>query len=230
MTALMFAARASDPAILRALLPVSDARATDADGLDALCWAAQGRGPKSLEKVEALLPESNLNHEDASGLCALMHAARHGNAEAARRLLSAVGEERARRAARFGETAFEFAIGSGDAECAALFLPFGDARRQGRDGRTPLMRAITQENEPLIRILAPKSDLLAKSPEGLNAMDLARKLRDEIGSAGSARCWSAMAEELARRERSAIEGAASAPADEGVQSARPPKARGPRSL
>jgi ankyrin repeat protein len=176
-TALIHAARGGDLACVRALLPVSDARAKDQPdpydddqpgGQSALIHAAAG-GHASC--VLALLDASDARAVDAHGQTALMLATAHENAECVRALLSA-SDPHARD--HYGWTALmRAAAGRGyagqraDAEaCVRALLPWSDPNaRNGHDrrGATPLMIAACYDAGGIVRALLPVADVNART-------------------------------------------------------------------
>jgi hypothetical protein len=124
-TPLMMAATGCSVACVEILLPVSDAKRRDAQGLDALSHAARW-GDWSCDCVMALLPHSEPNGVDGNGQTALHHVcerASDAGAECARLLHPCCDPEKTN---DFGESALGMAAKKGRFLIAKLLLEESD--------------------------------------------------------------------------------------------------------
>jgi ankyrin repeat protein len=198
-SALMHAARCS-PACVELLLGASDAQARNQSDESALAIAArQGLA----QGVRALLPASDPMEVDRWGATPLMRACASGAAECVEILLGA-SEIDAQDG--MGDTALSWAAKAGDARAVALLLEAGvSSRLCGASGKTPMIWALERGHEECARLLAPVSDIDARTRNGKGAYETARSLPP---SSKRERLLAIVREEKARLERDALAAAA----------------------
>lgn len=179
-TALIVAARGARPDAVAALCKRADCNAQNAKGRTALVEAlrsltekksgwSSGNDMGPLRCVLRLLPLTDLDLQDEAGETALMKCAEAGLPELLGLMLP-----RADVNARDAKGATALARLSGgreDAECFELVLERADARIVDNEGRTPLMRAIWDEEK--MRALVGRSDVDAADDSGQTALMLA---------------------------------------------------------
>jgi len=194
-TPLMTAIRFGNEEATRALLPVSDAKAVDQEGVSALIMAAE-RGRDAM--VLDLLPESDPLAAGKDGKTALMHCAVRGNFDAVKLLLpmsdakavdcngmsaivlaAATGSGWAIDCVRILlpksdpdaiQAAFMTAAGKGHTAIVELLLPLCDPKKPDFDGDTALILAAGHEDDNLLTLLLPLSDAKAANKRGETAL------------------------------------------------------------
>jgi ankyrin repeat protein len=198
-TPLMEAARAGRVECVRLLAPIGEARATLADGIDALIMAASAG---EAECARILLPLSDTRNTDKDDWSALTHAVAAGAVECVALLrdvcdaragtdtgltplmvAAMVGSARSvelllpvsdhGRRDNDGLSALEHAAGSGKSEPVRLLLPTGNPLWQAEDGRTALIMAAIADCKGAVELLLPVSDARARMPDNRAAISFA---------------------------------------------------------
>jgi hypothetical protein len=173
-TALAMAAQIGSPSIVRALLPVSNARQGDYKGQTALIWAVRAGHP---ECVRLLLPACDPNVSDNDERkTALMWAVQENQLACVEALLPSVD---ANVRDPSGWTALMHAAHAGRIDCLKALLPASDPLARSRRGRSALMLAASQGHAACVQELLGVSDVNART-------------KDE-GEEGEERAWSALA-------------------------------------
>jgi ankyrin repeat protein len=165
-TALRLAAERADEAMIRLLLPVSDANASCVHGWTPLIAAAANG---SVDLVEILLPVSDARQADNYGITALMRAAQADSVECMRRLVPASDPSAVDKS---GKTLLMWAAtGTRGAGALQEVLPLSDTAARDENGRTALIvAAVAGMSAPIVRALAAVSDARAVDNEGKSAL------------------------------------------------------------
>lgn len=161
--AVIEAARNGDRAALRALIAKkADVNQAEGDGATALHWAAYR---DDLESVELLLTAgANVNTANDLGATPLWNACTSAGAPVAKRLLDAGANPNLALIA--GETPLMAAARAGKTAVAELLLARGaDADARGPRGQTALMWAVAGRHPDVVRVLAGRADVHARSDE-----------------------------------------------------------------
>lgn len=188
-TALIIAARAGRPESVAILVKVADVNAQNGKGRTALMeaflaltekkghWSNDGdMGP--LRCILRLIPLSALDLQDEDGVTALMMCAKNGLPELLGLLLltSNVNLRDATGATALARLTFP----GGDMECFDLLVERSDARIADNLGRTPLMRAGSDE-EKILKLVG-RSAIDARDNSGATALMLAAGKHHEMNT------------------------------------------------
>jgi ankyrin repeat protein len=161
--AVIDAAKSGDRAALRALIAKkADVNQPEGDGATALHWAAYR---DDLESVKLLLTAgAKVNAANDLGATPLWNACTNGGASVAKRLLEAGANPNLVLVA--GETPLMAAARAGKAAVAELLLAKGaNANARGPRGQTALMWAAAQRHPDVVKVLAGRADVHARSDE-----------------------------------------------------------------
>lgn len=200
-TPLMAAAERLRLGCVRALAGLSDVRAADIRGRDAMMRAAlaireagverrvraeacaslggggEGQAAAQCREIVALLaPMADLSARDERGRSALDLAALVGNAAALDGLLRGGADPLAQ--GPDGSSALMLAAGGGRLSCAEMLLPASDPLAKDKSGCTALMQAAFWGKAACVELLLPASDLAAVDQYGRSAMEMGRQGRD----------------------------------------------------
>lgn len=166
-TALMIAARAGLPSLIRQLAPLSPPDARNGFGATALIIAS-GEGGQRTTAVEELLKVANPNLQDYDGNTALHAAARAENIGSCLALMARCDPNILN---RWGNNALMSALSIGALQTALALAPSSDARLANHDGETALAMAHDNSN------FGPERSL--RAVEAIRAR-LAQHERDEL--------------------------------------------------
>jgi hypothetical protein len=171
LTPLMRAAEAKSPACVRLLLPCSDPKARGPEGMTALMCAARAG---SVSCARLLLPVSDELATDDDGKNALAWAVGNSQIECVRLLAS---RSAAAQPDAAGRDALIVAAGLAREKArkalVEILLPVSNPSARDCFQWTALMHACVMDDRRCVELLAPRSDLGAKSQAGTTARGLA---------------------------------------------------------